>query len=164
MLYTLFSLSLRAEKTRARAYIGQFLGVLPTTSAKLRKILEFLKHYWLKYLVSLVVVVAISPFVFGFAATRALDVPSDQDAVKRDSLAPVVAPAVRDSAVKSAAPLRRQRRSRRVTDTVASPLRDSIAKPVGDSAVISQRRDTTATKSGAMIEQIISGQNTDSLY
>ena len=113
----------------------------------------------------LVVVLAICSIVLGTAAPRSLDVQPLQGEAKRDSLAPQAAAIVRDSVASVSQSARRLRRPRRTTDSVVSPLRDSLKPAASDTAVISHRRDTTKSKKGgSMIDQIISGKNSDSLY
>ena len=113
----------------------------------------------------LVVVLAICSVVLGTAAPRSLDVQPLQGDAKRDSLTPRPTVVVRDSVSGVSQPARRLRRPRRAADSVVSPLRDSLKPAANDTAVISHRRDTTKSKKGgSMIDQIISGKNSDSLY
>ena len=151
------------------------LGVFADLSAKLRKILEFLKHLRLKYLVLSVIALAVAHIVLGSATPRPLVEQALEQLRKSDSLAPVTLlrdTIKRDTAIRrNVNPLRRSRRARRLSDTVATvPLRDSLVRDslaMQDTLVVksASERDTTARKSsGSPIEQIISGKNTDSLY
>ena len=141
-------------------------GVFADAVGKGTKNFGFLKLFRLKYLLLWVVVLTISSVVLGSAAPHSLDVPPQQEGAKRDSLAPQPTIIVRDSVPVAQQPARRLRRQRRGADSVVSPLRDSLQPASSDSAVISHRRDTTKSKKkgGSMIDQIISGKNTDSLY
>ena len=116
----------------------------------------------------MVVALAMAHIVFGSATPRPLVEQQVEQVVKRDSLAPIVAPAANDSANMSEKTLsRRSRRVRRLSDTVAiSTMRDTVA--VSDTLAVKPitKRDTTARKKsgGTPIEHIITGKNTDSLY
>ncbi|MBR2442813.1 MAG: LPS-assembly protein LptD, partial [Rikenellaceae bacterium] len=126
-----------------------------------------MKHFRLKYLVLLVVAFAVAHIALVSATPRPLAEQIPEQVRKGDSLAPIVAPTVGDSTTqRESRNLRRSRRSRRLTDSVATPLRDTVAK--SDTLAIKplSQRDTTARKkkSGSLIEQIINGKNSDSLY
>ena len=137
------------------------------------KFFGILKHLRLKYLVLLVVALAMAHIVLGSATPRPLSEQQLEQARKGDSLAAVAKSTVGDTVKRDVRQsLRRNRRVRRLNDTVAPVLQrdslslpDSLAKP--DSLTIASRsqRDTTARKnSGSPIDQIITGKNTDSLY
>ena len=144
------------------------LGVFADLSAKLRKILEFLKHFRLKYLVLLVVALAIAHIVLGSASPRPISEQALEQVRKSDSLAPAIAPPAQDSAKQTAQePARRTRRpsTRRLSNTVQPTKSDTLAKTVDSVAVKpTPIQDTTAQKpkSGSIIDQVISGKNTDS--
>ena len=130
-----------------------------------------LKHFRLKYLVLFVVALAIAHIVFGSAVPRPIADTVAEEARKRDSL--TLAVAAGDTSRRDVQqPLRRTRRARKLTDSLAGQQRDSMVAPLAapaatDTAAVKpvSQRDTTATKkSGSPIEQIITGKNTDSLY
>ena len=110
----------------------------------------------------MVIAVAIANIVLGSSAPRSLS----DSTIGNDSVA-IVAPA-RDSAQPAQETARRVRRStavRRTTDTPALPLKtDSITKRDTISPLQISKPDTTARKGGSMIDEIITGKNTDSLH
>ena len=146
-----------------------FLGVFADLSAKLRKILEFLKHFRLKYLVLSVIALAIAHVVLVSATPRPLSDEVLAQARKSDSLAPAIAPSTQDSARQlSQEAVRRSRRSsttRRLSDAAQAPKSDSVVGADSLSGLRISQPDTTARKGGgSMIDQIITGKNTDSLF
>ena len=87
---------------------------MPTLSAKVLKILEFLKHFRLKYLVSLVVTLVMAHVVFGFASPRPILESVAEEVAQRDSLRPIADTTARDSLFNKPRPTsRRNRRARR---------------------------------------------------
>ena len=171
VIYTFFTIFTR-RKNACPCVCEGFLGVFADLSAKVQKILEFLKHFRLKYLVLSVIALAVAHVVLGSATPRPLAEQVAEQVRRGDSLAPIVAPTKSDSTTqRENRTSRRSRRSRRLGDTVATPLRDTLAKPdslaKSDSLAalpLSQRDTTARKKSGSPIEQIINGKNTDSLY
>ncbi len=142
-----------------------------------------MKHFRLKYLVLSVVALAIAHVVLGSATPRPLSEQVLEQARKSDSIAPVIKPVADDSKPRNSRITRNSRRSRRLSDSVLSqsqsqsqsqpqrdtvaplPVRDTISKPDSLATNPMLQSDSTASKkSGSMIEQIITGKNTDSLY
>ena len=116
-----------------------------------------------------VVALAMAHIVFGSATPRPLVEQALEQTRKSDSLAPAVAPVAKDSTQKSAQePSRRTRRasSRRLSNTVQAPKSDTAAVVTDSVAVkpLSQRDTTAQKKGGSVIDQIITGKNTDSLF
>ena len=116
-----------------------------------------------------VVALAMAHIVLGSATPRPLVEQAAEQARKSDSLAPAVVSMAKDSAQQSLQePSRRTRRpsSRRLSDAV-QPAKSDTAAVANDSLAVKplSKRDTTAQKrGGSMIDQIITGKNTDSLY
>ena len=134
--------------------------------------MEFLKHFGLKYLVLLVVALAIAHIVFGFATPHPISEQQLEQSRKRDSLVPIAAPTVpaisdtiKQSTKQEATPaVRRARRTRRLSDSIpTAPLRDTLT---ADTLAVKPltRPDSTRKKKGTPIEEIITGKNTDSLF
>ncbi len=125
-----------------------------------------MKHFRLKYLVLLVVALAMAHVVLGSATPRPLAEQVAEQVRRGDSLAPLLAPTKSDSTEQiDSRSERGSRRSRRLSNTTTTPLRDTLAKPDSLAAVPISQSDTAAhKKGGSLIEQIINGKNTDSLY
>ena len=125
-----------------------------------------MKHFRLKYLVLSVIALAIAHVVLGSATPRPLAEQVAEQVRRGDSLAPLVTQTKSDSTEQSDSRSERgSRRSRRLSNTTNTPQHDTLAKPDSLAAVSISQRDTTASKKGgSLIEQIINGKNTDSLY
>ena len=124
-----------------------------------------MKHFRLKYLVLLVVAMAIVNIVLGSASPKPLLDEVAEQARRSDSIAP--AAIVRDSAKQPLQePSRRTRRTTRRSNGVIQPAKlDTVAGADSLSSLqISQPDTTTNKKGGSMIDEIISGKNTDSLH
>ena len=136
---------------------------------KVNENFEFLKHFRLKYLVLSVVALAMAHIVLGSASPRPLAEQALEQTRKSDSLAPATAPALPDTAKQSLQePVRRTRRAgaKRLSEVVPQPKSDSAAVVADTTAVkpLSKRDTTAQKKGGSMIDQIITGKNTDSLF
>ena len=127
-----------------------------------------MKHFRLKYLVLSVVALAMAHVVLGSASPRPLSEQAVDQARKGDSLAPAIAYPIQDSTKQPLQePVRRTRRPnvKRLNETIQPTKKDTVgAKDTLAVKPLSQRDTTTQNKGGSMIDQIISGKNTDSLY
>ena len=127
-----------------------------------------MKHFRLKYLVLSVVALAMAHVVLGSASPRPLSEQAVDQARKGDSLAPAIAYPIQDSTKQPLQePVRRTRRPnvKRLNETIQPTKKDTVgAKDTLAVKPLSQRDTTTQKKGGSMIDQIISGKNTDSLY
>ena len=126
-----------------------------------------MKHFRLKYLVLLVIALAVAHIALVSATPRPLAEYPTTQVRGGDSLAPLAAPAAGDSAVqKEARNNRRSRRARRLSDTLPAPSQRDTLAAVDTVAVrpLAQRDTVARKKAGSPIEQIISGKNTDSLF
>ncbi|MBQ3027355.1 MAG: LPS-assembly protein LptD, partial [Alistipes sp.] len=126
-----------------------------------------MKNFRLKYLVLMVIALAMAHIVLGSASPRPLSSAVLDEVRKGDTLAPAASPALRDTTKQAeATPARRNRRPRRLSESVTpAPQADTLAKRDSTAVKPLSQRDTTARKrSGSPIDQIISGKNTDSLY
>ena len=114
--------------------------------------------------------------MLGSATPRPLSEQALEQARKGDSVAPAVQAVVGDTAMQNRGRnARRTRRNRRLSDSIlpqsqrdtlaSAAVRDTLAK--SDSLVVkpvSQRDSTSSEKKGSVIDQIITGKNTDSLH
>ena len=148
-----------------------FIG-FADASAKVRKILEFLKHFRLKYLVLVVIALVMTHAVLGSAVSRPVVEWATEQVRGGDSLAAqaAVTDTIKADTAKPAPqePVRRSRRraaARRSAEGVAVEAKnDTLAKPDSLAPIPISKRDTTSKKKGSMIDEIISGKNTDSLH
>ena len=131
-----------------------------------------MKHFRLKYLVLLVIALAIAHIVFGSATPHSISEQQLEQSRKRDSLVPIAVPTtpttsdtIKRSSKQVAKPAaRRTRRTRRLSDsTSTAPLRDTLATDTLTVKPLTQP-DSTRKKKGSPIEEIITGKNTDSLF
>ena len=131
--------------------------------------MEFLKLFRLKYLVLLVVALTAAYVVFGSASARPVMIYPSEQVREGDSAAAATTDAVKsDTAQQSVQDA--SRRTRRITPAarrsggVQSAKTDSIAPKDSLAAVQISKPDTARQKKGSIIDQVISGKNTDSLH
>ncbi len=128
-----------------------------------------MKHFRLKYLVLSVVALAMAHIVLGSANPRPISDEALEQVRRSDSLGPLAVSPTPDSTKQPLqVPTSRSARraaSRRLSNSVSTPKNDSLAPTDSLLAVPISRPDTTASKKGgSMIDEIITGKNTDSLF
>ncbi len=148
---------------------GLCFGVFADASAKVRKNLEFLKLFRLKYLVLLVVALTTLSVVLGSASARPLAAYPSGQVRGGDSVASaaVATDTIKADATQTTAPARRTRRgaTRRADEVVQPTKADTTAVVDSLAPVAVSKPDTTAgSGKGAFLDQIITGKNTDSLH
>ena len=135
---------------RAGRYSGVFAGV----PAKVLKIIGFLKHFRLKYLLALLITLFMAQSMFGFAQSGRIGAAALKNAAlpASDSITPSLA---KSDTLLSAQQMRESRNRRTESSDTATPTQ----------GLKTTKRDSTArrmTTSG--LNEIVEGKNTDSLY
>ena len=129
-----------------------------------------MKNFGLKYLVLLVVALMVTHAVLGSATPQRIVDQATEQVRGGDSVAPAVAVAdttksdtVKPPVSESSRRTRRRAASRRQTaDTLVKS--DTLTKSDTLAATSISKPDTTKRKKGAMLDQVITGKNTDSLH
>lgn len=132
---------------------------MPATPAKVLKIIEFLKHFRLKYLITLAIALFMVQSMFGFAQTQ---LSSDASLAKAAlSASDTIMPQSKLSDTLKSSQLLRENRRNRVEEEsaeVTTPTTEQSTPAPQDSPALKK-----AAKRGGL-DQIVEGKNTDSLY
>ena len=132
---------------------------MPATPAKVLKIIEFLKHFRLKYLITLAIALFMVQSMFGFAQTQ---LSSDASLAKAAlSASDTILPQSKLSDTLKSSQLLRENRRNRVEEEsaeVTTPTTEQSTPAPQDSPALKK-----AAKRGGL-DQIVEGKNTDSLY
>ena len=146
----LYALKKRVH-TRTPALFCVFAGL----TAKGLKIIEFLKHFRLKYLIASLVTLFMVQSMFGFAQDKRIgsDILANTPVLASDSITP-------QAPTKDSVPTARQARSARRNRVLKSDSSATVTQP----APALPKADTTRRKRSSGLDQVVEGKNTDSLY